>query len=218
MSYRRTPVRWSRCAVRCAMSTKGLSCRRTGRGRPGRCGSVRRRPTVGPLSSRRSASHPASSKAWRALLSTHLKPSWRPVRSSLLTRPIRAGHRSCTSQQHSWSTSGGSSAMPRSSRASLVSLRHGHPPRDTHAQDGRSPQSQRKRRDAARRNAKIWIRLSQEIAETNPEITQIPEHVAFAGMAAAVALINAVAPNGADAIRALEAPLTDVWARLFRTP
>jgi AcrR family transcriptional regulator len=74
------------------------------------------------------------------------------------------------------------------------------------------------RRSAARRNARVWVSLSQELAKATPDVAVIPEHVAFAGMAAGVALIGAVAPDGPDAIRALEDPLTDIWSRLFRAP
>jgi AcrR family transcriptional regulator len=76
----------------------------------------------------------------------------------------------------------------------------------------------RLRDDAARRNARIWIGLSKEIAQTTPAVAPIEEHVAFAGMAAGVMFINAAASGGPDAVRALEDPLTDVWVRLFHAP
>lgn len=78
--------------------------------------------------------------------------------------------------------------------------------------------AQRIQYDAGRRSAKIWIRLSEEVAKTSPEVTPIPEHVALAGLAAGVRFINAVASDGPDAVRALEDPLSDIWIRLFRAP
>jgi hypothetical protein len=78
--------------------------------------------------------------------------------------------------------------------------------------------AQRIRLDAARRNARIWIRLSEAAATISPEVAPIPEYVAVSGMAAGVRFINAVASNGPEAVRALEDPLTDVWIRLFRAP
>jgi hypothetical protein len=62
-----------------------------------------------------------------------------------------------------------------------------------------TPGAARARRDAARRSL-------------------LPDHVAYAGMTAGVAAINAQAPNGAKAVRSLEEQLTDVWIRLLRGP
>jgi AcrR family transcriptional regulator len=78
--------------------------------------------------------------------------------------------------------------------------------------------ARRIRHDAGRRNARIWIGLSEEAAKLSREVAPIPEHVALAGMAAGVRFINTAAPEGPDAVRALEDPLTDIWVRLFRNP
>jgi AcrR family transcriptional regulator len=74
----------------------------------------------------------------------------------------------------------------------------------------------RARRRAGRRNARFWIVLSEQLAEATAEVEPIPEHVAYAGMAAGVMFVGGAARQGAPAVRALEDQLTDVWVRLFR--
>lgn len=78
--------------------------------------------------------------------------------------------------------------------------------------------AQRIRHSAGRRNARIWIGLSEDAAKSSRDVAPIPEHVALAGMAAGVRFINTAAAEGTDAVRALEDPLTDIWIRLFRIP
>jgi hypothetical protein len=59
-------------------------------------------------------------------------------------------------------------------------------------------------------------RVRMQVAELTSEVAPIPEYVAFAGMAAGVALTGAVASEGPKAVRAVEEHLTDVWMRLLR--
>lgn len=69
---------------------------------------------------------------------------------------------------------------------------------------------------AGRQFAALYVRLSEELAATTPDVAPIPEHVALAGLAANALFIGAVAAQGPDAVRGLEGPLTDVWIRLLR--
>lgn len=78
--------------------------------------------------------------------------------------------------------------------------------------------ARRARRDAAQRLAGFYVRLSEELAATTPEVDPLPEHIVLAGQAAGVAFIGATAADGPDAVRGLEDALTEVWIRLFRAP
>ena len=67
-----------------------------------------------------------------------------------------------------------------------------------------TPGARRARRDAAQRLAGLYVRLSEELAATTPEVDPLPEHIVLAGQAAGVAFIGATAAEGPDAVRALE--------------
>jgi AcrR family transcriptional regulator len=75
--------------------------------------------------------------------------------------------------------------------------------------------AQKARRDAARRSARLYIRLSEEIARSTPEVAPLPEGIAIAGLAGNLALIARAAKDG-RAVRQLEGTLTNFWIRLFR--
>jgi AcrR family transcriptional regulator len=76
--------------------------------------------------------------------------------------------------------------------------------------------AQQIRMDAARRNSRLWISLSEQVAAVDSAVSVIPDYVALAGMAVNVQFINRVAADGPDPVRALKDPLTDIWLRLFR--
>jgi hypothetical protein len=81
-----------------------------------------------------------------------------------------------------------------------------------------SAAARKARRDAAYRLLDHYLRLARELAESSSDVAALPEHVALAGMAAGVTFMGAVAPEGPDAVRRLEDPLTDIWIRLLRKP
>ncbi len=76
--------------------------------------------------------------------------------------------------------------------------------------------AQRARREAGRRSARLYMRLSEETARSTPEVAPLPEDIATAGLAGNLALIARAATDGARAVRELEATLTEFWIRLLR--
>jgi AcrR family transcriptional regulator len=75
-----------------------------------------------------------------------------------------------------------------------------------------TPAARQARVDAAAQTLSLHLQLAEQVGRP------IPEHIAYAGMAATITFITARAPEGADAIRALEDPITDVWLRLLQLP
>jgi AcrR family transcriptional regulator len=79
-----------------------------------------------------------------------------------------------------------------------------------------SEAAQKARRDAGRRSAGLYIRLSEDMARSSSEVAPLPEDIAIAGLAGNLALIARAAKHGPNAVRELEDTLTDLWIRLFR--
>jgi AcrR family transcriptional regulator len=69
---------------------------------------------------------------------------------------------------------------------------------------------------AGRRSAGLYVRLSEELARSSPEVAPLSEDIAIAGLAGNLALIGRAAARGPKAVRRLEDTLTDLWIRLLR--
>jgi AcrR family transcriptional regulator len=77
--------------------------------------------------------------------------------------------------------------------------------------------AQKARRAAGRRSVAVYRELSRQIAQTSPEVDELPDEILIAGLSGNLALIARAAERGPGAVRALEDALTDYWVRLFRT-